>query len=426
LLPEQIDAIIAHGSPSDHFTLKAPLGGVVVAQNVKEGSYVKTGEPLFRIVDLSRLWLQMEAYESDLPWLHFGQEVTFTVEAHPGRTFSGQISFIAPEIDARSRTATVRVNVTNPNELLKPGMFARGTVESRLAATGTVQLPDLRGKWVSPMHPEVVKDAPGDCDVCGMALVPAESLGLVREAPPEAPLLVPASAVLITGRRGVVYVSLPETEMPTFQGREIELGPRAGEHYLVASGLEEGERVVTHGAFKIDSALQIQAQPSMMNPADATPPGGTVPAPYLELQSVLAAQLLPSYFALQTALANDDLSAAQAALRDMMSATGHQGNLPDLLHLMLEAEELDALRRPHFETLSNAFAAAVRADPGAFDSPVHLMHCPMVYDDRGADWLQPDSTLRNPYFGAMMLRCGEVRGRIDQAEATDAHAGHQH
>ena len=102
LLPAQIDEIIDRGTASDHFTLLAPIGGVVVTKNVEEGNYVKTGEPLFRIADLGHLWLHLDAFESDLPWLRFGQEVIFTVEAYPGETFEGQISFITPEVDPRN------------------------------------------------------------------------------------------------------------------------------------------------------------------------------------------------------------------------------------------------------------------------------------------------------------------------------------
>ncbi|MEJ2722863.1 MAG: heavy metal-binding domain-containing protein, partial [bacterium] len=118
------------------------------------------------------------------------------------------------------------------------------------------------------MHPEVVKDGPGKCDICGMDLVPAESLGFVGKpaSNADAPILIPATAPLITGTRAVVYVQVPNDEGPLFEGREVELGPRAGNFYVVKSGVAEGELVVTNGAFKLDSELQIQAKPSMMSP----------------------------------------------------------------------------------------------------------------------------------------------------------------
>ncbi len=125
--------------------------------------------------------------------------------------------------------------------------------------------PDLMGKWISPMHPEIVKNEPGSCDICGMDLVSAESMGYVSadHLEEEAPLVIPASAPLITGKRAVVYLS---TKPGHFEGRVVELGPRAGDYYIVFDGLEEGEQIVSRGSFKIDSAVQIQAKPSMMNP----------------------------------------------------------------------------------------------------------------------------------------------------------------
>jgi len=116
------------------------------------------------------------------------------------------------------------------------------------------------------MHPDIVKATAGTCDICEMDLVTAESLGYVKAAETgQAPLVVPVSAVLLTGKRAVVYVQVPDTEKPTYEGREIMLGPRAGDYYLVESGLSEGEIVVTNGNFKIDSEMQLRAKPSMMN-----------------------------------------------------------------------------------------------------------------------------------------------------------------
>lgn len=226
LLPEQIDAIIESGEAKDHFVLKAPIGGIVIARHVSEGDYVKTGEALFKIVDLSVLWAYLDAYESDLPWLRYGQDVTFTVESFPGEAFHGQIAFIEPLVDRKTRTIPIRVNVPNDGIRLKPGMFVRGVVQSRLTEDGRVYAPEFSGKWISPMHPEIVKDGPGSCDVCGMDLVPAEELGYVENETGSAPLLIPSSSVLRTGKRAVVYVEQPNADRPTFEGREIVLGAR--------------------------------------------------------------------------------------------------------------------------------------------------------------------------------------------------------
>jgi Cu(I)/Ag(I) efflux system membrane fusion protein len=161
----------------------------------------------------------------------------------------------------------VRLNVSNPEEKLKPDMFIRAIVRSKIASGGKVMDADMAGKWICPMHPSVVKETTGKCDICQMNLVTTESLGFLKaELPDQAPLVIPATAALITGKRAVVYVRKLNAEKPTFEGREVVLGPRAGDYYLVKEGLTEGEVVVTKGNFKIDSALQIQAKPSMMSP----------------------------------------------------------------------------------------------------------------------------------------------------------------
>ena len=275
LLPEQIKEIEQRGKTSDHITIYAPISGIVIHKDAVEGMYVKTGTRIYTIADFSQVWVKLDAYESDLSWLRFGQEVELTSEADPGEVFQGRISFIDPVLSENTRTVKLRVNVPNPDGKLKPGMFVRAVVRSKVAQGGKVIAPDLAGKWISPMHPEIVKDAPGQCDVCGMDLVRAEDLGLVSDDTTESemPLVIPVSAALRTGKRAVVYVQLPGTDKPTFEGREIVLGSRAGDYYIVHSGLAEGELVVTQGNFKIDSALQIQAKPSMMSPQGA-PAGG--------------------------------------------------------------------------------------------------------------------------------------------------------
>ena len=362
LKDEQIAEIEKRGQPEDRMTIYAPLGGIVIEKLKQQGERVQLGERIYTIADLSQLWVHLDAYESDLPWVRYGQEVTITTEAYPGEAFHGQIAFIQPVLDDRTRTVKVRVNVPNPHGKLKPDMFVSSVVRSRVAAGGKVMDPSLAGKWISPMHPEIVKDEPGTCDVCGMPLVRAESLGYVTPDSDkrEAPLVIPYSAALVTGTRAIVYVQLPDMpsaaeaafptlsdavgqgdleeiraafsnyadmldqpydqpgtgyarrlwnqyadtlsqhalagqraasteeaermlakieaamnevreqfappDRPTFEGREIVLGPRAGDYYLVAHGLEEGELVVTRGNFKIDAEIQIQAKPSMMTP----------------------------------------------------------------------------------------------------------------------------------------------------------------
>ncbi|UCG60271.1 MAG: efflux RND transporter periplasmic adaptor subunit [Phycisphaerales bacterium] len=270
---EQIEGIERSGEALTHITVYSPIGGVVIEKHATEGMYVDTGTHIYTVADLSRLWVKLDAYESDLPWIRYGQEVQFTAEAYPGELFKGRISFRDPVLDSRTRTVKLRVNVENPDEKLQPGMFVRAVVKSNVAGVGRVMDPNMAGKWICPMHPAVVRAEAGDCDICGMDLVTTESLGYVTaDATQEAPLVIPASAPLITGKRAIVYVRQQDANEPTFEGREIVLGPRAGDYYVVEAGLAEGELVVKKGNFKIDSALQLQAKPSMMSPQ-----GGAMP-----------------------------------------------------------------------------------------------------------------------------------------------------
>jgi Cu(I)/Ag(I) efflux system membrane fusion protein len=272
---EQIADVERDGNASDDITIFSPISGVVIHKNAVEGMYVETGTRVYTLADLTRLWVKLDAYESDLPWLRYGEQVEFSTQSLPGETFRGRISFIDPVLTADTRTVKVRVNVPNTDGRLKPGMFVRAVARPRVASDGSVVDSSLAGKWISPMHPEIVKDEPGQCDICGMDLVRAEEFGLLTdEAAVEMPLVIPVTAPLLTGKRAVVYVRVPGQDRPTFEGREVVLGPRAGDYYIVREGLREGERVVTNGAFKIDSALQIVAKPSMMSPEGGVPMSG--------------------------------------------------------------------------------------------------------------------------------------------------------
>ncbi len=437
-----IRAIEQRGEPSDKMDIDSPLGGFVTERLASEGDYVETGTVLFRIADLSTVWVILDAYERDKPWLRFGQPVEFTVEALPGRTFEGKIAFIPPVLDTATRTFRMRVNVPNEDLALRPGMFVTGIVRSQVAGEGLVLDPSLEGKWISPMHPEIVKDGPGECDVCGMDLVPAAELGYQAMGDVEAPLMVPASAVLQTGRRAVVYVEVPDRERPTYEGREIILGPRAGEAFIVVSGLTEGDRVVTNGAFKIDSALQLLAKPSMMSAPDPDAPPELNASP--EMKGALG-KLLEGYFPIWRALAGDDLDAAKSAAQTLESAT-HQfhgqpgdqeaqdffeGLLADISKhagAIAKVEEIEQAR-VSFEPLSMALIRASQSVglPEGFD--VYLAYCPMTFEGRRADWLQDDEELLNPYFGASMLRCGDFEPLTIPKSAgapARAPAGHQH
>ncbi|MDX1683265.1 MAG: efflux RND transporter periplasmic adaptor subunit, partial [Phycisphaeraceae bacterium] len=182
----QIEALAERGEATKTMTIHSPHDGVVIERGAFEGMKVEPGTRLYRLADLSQVWVQLEAYERDLPWLAVGQRARVNVEGRPGEKIAGEVTFIDPTVDPQKRTAQVRLAVENPQRTLKPGMFVRGLVQAKTE---------------------------------------------------KSVLVVPASAPLVTGERALVYVQLPDTEWPTYQPREVVLGPKAGEWWVVREGI---------------------------------------------------------------------------------------------------------------------------------------------------------------------------------------------
>jgi Cu(I)/Ag(I) efflux system membrane fusion protein len=398
LTPDQIGEIERRGTVSDEVVIRSPASGIVVKKSALEGQYVTTGTSIYTIADLGRVWVKLDAYESDLAWIAPGQEVEFSTEAYPGRTFSGEVAFIDPVLDAGTRTAKVRVNVDNPDGRLKPEMFVHGTV--RVAAD------------------------PGDG-------------GAER-------LVIPDSAPLITGKRAVVYV---ETEPGLYTGTEITLGPRAGDFYVVEAGLQEGQRVVTNGNFKIDSALQILARPSMMNPETTAPAGmavdkgrHTFDAPPAIRDEI--ARLYASYLEIHHGLSRDSLEEAQAGAGALEAGAGSAGTgIHDQTARKVWVEDLDRLRtlageiktagdiseaRTAFAPLSETMYASITGFGAEISRPAYRFHCSMAFEGKGAFWLQDTGEVENPYWGAAMFRCGDLSDTLGARPAEAAgDTGHE-
>ncbi|MHC4444988.1 MAG: efflux RND transporter periplasmic adaptor subunit [Planctomycetota bacterium] len=454
LTEEQVAEIEKRGTPSDHITIYSPIGGIVINKNAQEGMYVNTGTRIYTIADLTRVWVKLEAYESDLAWLRYSQEVEFETEAYPGETFRGKVAFIDPVLDAKTRTVKVRLNVKNADGRLKPEMFIRAVARATIAEGPMVVNAELAGKWISPMHPEIIKDGPGSCDICGMPLVRAETLGFVSpdDVNAKPPLVIPASAPLMTGKRAVVYVEIPG-KAGTYQGREIIPGPRAGDYYLVREGLTEGERVVVNGNFKIDSAIQIMAQPSMMNPEGGGPAPGhdhgghkaeataKHDAQVLDLPDSFRSQLqtlYSVYFKIHNALSLDNLKDAQKASKDLsttlkginmalLKGRAHQIWMKEAAGIAKSAANIAVAAdiekvRSDFALLSESMIAVAK-NFGPSKRPVYRLHCPMAFDNRGADWLQDKKTTANPYFGSAMFRCGSIKETLGIAPAGKSEGG---
>ncbi len=263
---EQINELTRTGVPQTHLVVYAPIGGTVLEKNVREGQYVKEGDELYSIADLTHVWLILQLYESDVPWVRFGQPVEVSLEGRPER-LQGFVGFVEPVLDDATRSVAVRVVLRNEQGLLKPGMYAHASLGIPILSAGVPGPTGLEGKFACPMHPYVVADAVGTCQVCGMALERVPGEPQPEGAAPPAALAVPASAVLSTGSRQLVYV---ERSPGVYESVEPKLGPRAGDYYLVLSGLSAGQRVVTSGGFLLDSQFQLTGKPSLLYPAGLT------------------------------------------------------------------------------------------------------------------------------------------------------------
>jgi RND family efflux transporter MFP subunit len=250
---KQIKELQQRKKANTHMTIYAPIGGTVIHKNALEGKYVKEGENLYQIADLSNLWVKADIYEYEMGWIQEGQIVEIISSAYPGEKFEGKIAFIDPYLNPKTRSVKVRVDVPNPHQKLKPGMYVNVLVRSEVhegirASSGVF--------YTCPMHPEVKSQTPGECPICGMYLVKKEvaTRGFI--------LAVPKGAVLDTGARKIVYI---EKERGTYVAKEVELGPEAAafvdgqkrRFYALKAGISEGMRVVSQANFLIDSQSQI-------------------------------------------------------------------------------------------------------------------------------------------------------------------------
>ena len=435
LTEDNIRKIIKSGKVSDRMTLYAPLAGIVTQKDAMEGKYFETGDRLFTIADLSRVWVMLEAYETDLPWLRYGQKVQFSTEAYPDEVFEGRISFIDPVLNKETRTVEVRVDAANPKGKLKPEMFVNAVVSAKVSQSGKVIDPSLVDKWISPMHPEIIKDKPGNCDICGMKLVKAESLGYEKADETHIPLVIPATAPLITGKRAVVYLK-DKNKPGVYYGKEVTLGPRAGNYYIVTKGLKEGDQVVVNGNFKIDSALQIQAKPSMMSDDVAHKHEAVVntknkmekAAHKIEKVNTPLSfrqqldKVYSAYFKIHAALAKDNLKDAKSGAVELLKAL--QGVSTEKLsetarntwnkvnkELHRSAKGVAGAKdvkvaRESFSILSAAVYSMAKRIGTSGKFPVYRFFCPMAFNNKGGYWLQDNPDILNPYFGDVMLKCG--------------------
>ncbi len=367
---QEIDAMATSDEITAVVPIRAERNGIVTTLNARKGMYVERGEMLVEIDDLSAVWVILDAYEQDLSRVRIGQSVDIVADALPGETFKATVRFIDPVLNPQTRTVAVRAELDNPGNKLKPDMLVR----ARLQQGGN------RNQTIT----------------------------------------IPTTAVLWTGTRSVVYVKEPgdEPDGSGFRMVDVTLGPRTGDSYEVKKGLSNGDEIVVHAAFTIDSAAQLMGMESMMSQRVQRA------AEDEALQKAIV-QVMKPYLDLKDALvASDDPVAANMA-REVVNAWQRFSTSPqseeerDMFNTMKAAvlggarstagaTDLEN-RRVHFETLSNALIALIDRY-GITGTTLYKQYCPMAFDDKGSYWISAERQIRNPYFGSMMLACGEVRG----------------
>ncbi len=356
-------------------TLYSPLAGTVIARLATEGDYLDVGQPIYKIADLSTVWLQLDMFPEDAALVSIGQPVEAEAQSLPGQIFHGEVTFIDPQVDPETRCVGLRVVLRNPQGELRIGDYA----------TASVQLPL------------------------------GESQRLVT---------VPRSAILRANKKSVAYV---ETDPGRFELRSVSLGQRFADRVVVRSGLQAGEKVATKGNFLLDSQMQLAGNPSLIDPtrAENRPKHQgplDLPGKPLRLLAGPAGDHLENfyqaYFEIQSQLAADEpplMKSADELLRHARLLLKSPELTDQQRQLLQPAVEVDRHQitgtlqdaREVFKVISHGVIPLAAQIRGA-DAQRSYRHyyCPMV-PGGGGDWLQVDPPLANPYWGAAMLRCGE-------------------
>ena len=389
LTPAQVTALAEKRGTNYLTEIVAPMSGTVVERAVYEGQYVKEGEKLFEIADFAKMWFKFDAYEQDLVWLRAGQTVEITTPSVPGKVFTAPITFIDPNLEEKTRTAKIRVELDNP--LVEHDGRQRRELFHRLYAEGLVRI-------------EVA-------DV----------------------LAIPRSAVLSSAGQALAYV---DKGGGTFEQRKLKLGRLADDAWELLAGIAEGERVVTQGNMLIDSQAQLNqsVETAGAGVAPAPVPAKTTPAG--ELTPLEKPAALPELTAAQTKATREFLAIADAvtaalAADKVADFNQHAARLHTILPALLAAfpeaspgaklvrkieavghlataKDLATARRAFlpFSTVTVEFVQVLRGR--AEFKQVKIYKCPMAPKPGVTSfWVQLQGPLRNPFYGAEMLECGE-------------------
>lgn len=372
LSDHQINTIETSGEVRENFPVYATVSGTVSEVLSAEGDYIKQGQPILKVSNLNTVWAEFDGYENQISQFNKGQKITITTKAYPDKKLEATISFIDPVLNMKTRTLTIRATLNNREQLFKPGMFVTGTVQ-----------------------------------------------GVAKNAEQ---LVVPASAVLWTGKRSVVYIKTNPDES-VFEMKEVVLGDSNGDMYVILEGLSNGDEIVTNGTFTVDAAAQLQGKKSMMNKSriETTKPDRNVEMKMTWSKSIQNDFLLAitSYLQMKNAFVESNTSEVSVSAKALITklktfktlglnkeTKARLSSSIEILEGIERKEDIES-QRVHFVVLSeNIVALASNLDE--IDINLYVQKCPMANTNKGAIWISTEKEIRNPYFGQAMLTCGSV------------------
>lgn len=370
----QINKIEMSGKITENFPVYATVSGVVSEKLIEQGDYVKQGQVLFKIANLNTVWANFDIYENQIGNFKIGQAITITTNAYPNEVFNAKISFINPVLNSQTRTVIARAVLNNHKKLFKPEMFIKGKI-------------------------------------------------LANAEDEKSQITIPSSSILWTGKRSIVYIK-PNKDEPIFEMREVILGSQLGENHEVKSGLQLGDEIVTNGVFTIDASAQLHGKKSMMNHKKELSERFEVSKKFrTQLQKVYE-----SYIHLKDFLIKSDANLSKNKANDLSEKLDKidEKLLPNndahkqwqMLYKTLQSSSKAIAntadikeQRKQFKTLSDHFIIVVQSF--GINEVAYKQYCPMADNDNGAYWLSKEKQVLNPYFGDMMLKCGEVKQVIN-------------
>lgn len=399
LSESQINKIEETGKVKENFPVYANVSGTVSEKLVAQGDYIKQGQSLLKIANLSTVWANFDVYENQINLFKKGQDITITTNTSANKEFKGNVDFIDPVLDTRTRTIKLRVVLNNKSDVFKPGQFVEGKIKGITSNKGQV-------------------------------------------------LAIPSTAVLWTGERSVVYVK-PNPDQPVFEMREITLGNQIGDNYEVLEGLNNGDEIVTNGAFTLDAAAQLHGKKSMMNKEGKRVMTGheghlgmeetasknvekySKGSERVKVSVAFQNQLkvvFDDYIKLKDAFVKEDsnnviieskrlldkLSKVEMKLVTDKEAQKHWMSLEKEIKIaatsILNTAKIKR-QRNNFKSLSLGLTNAIEVF--GINEKVYHQFCPMADNNNGAFWLSKEKKVINPYFGSVMLNCGEVKQVIE-------------